>query len=152
MPHLTPYRRTNALKKAIVLGRTTMNTIAAWFTPERRQSIQLFFGALAPFAILLGFGTEGVWEQSLIILGAVLQAVSSLLSLVNVRDPHTIWAVVRGAVYALAATVSPALVLLGFYDDATNATILVGISLGLGALSNLLAIFIGKQQQIDALQ
>jgi hypothetical protein len=123
--------------------------IVHWFTPERRQAIQLFFGALAPFAILFGFGTEGIWEQALIIAGAVLQFVSSALSLINVRDVNTAWLIVRGAVYALAATVSPALVLLGFYDAATNATILLGVSLALGALSNLLAIFTGKQQQLD---
>lgn len=126
-----------------------MKTIAAWFTPERRQAIQLFFGALAPLAILFGFGTEGVWEQSLIITGAVMQFASGVLSLVNVRDVATAWAVIRGAVYALAATASPALVLLGLYDEATNATILLAVSLGLGALSNLLAIFVGKQQQLD---
>ena len=126
-----------------------MNTIKNWFTPDRRQQIQLFFGALAPLAILAGFGTEGQWEQWLIIVGAVLQFVSSGLSLVNVRDVRTVWAVVRGAVYALAATVSPALVLLGVYGEEMNGTILIGLSLGLGALSNLLAIFIGKQQELD---
>lgn len=127
-----------------------MNSIAAWFTPDRRQSIQVAFGSLAPLAILFGFGTEGVWEQSLIILGAVLQAVSSLLSLINVRDPHVWAAVLRGVIYGLATVVSPALVLLGFYDEATNATILVAVSLGLGALSNLLAVFIGKKQELTA--
>lgn len=120
-----------------------------WFTPERRQSIQVFAGSLAPLAILLGFGTEGVWEQALIILGAVLQFVSSAISLINVRDVNKGWAVLRGAIYALAATVSPALVLLGFYDDETNAAILTGLSLALGALSNLLAIFVGKAQQLE---
>ena len=123
--------------------------LASWFTPERRQAIQVALGSLAPLAILFGFGTEGVWEQWLIIAGAVMQAISSLLSLVNVRDASTAWAVARGAIYLLAATVSPALVLLGFYDEATSATILLGLSLGLGALSNLLAILIGKQQQYE---
>lgn len=126
-----------------------MNTLALWFTPDRRQAIQLFFGALAPLAILSGFGTEGVWEQALIITGAALQFISAALSLVNVRDVVTAWAIVRGAVYALAATVSPALVILGLYDAETNAQILLGISLAVGALSNLLAIFAGKQQQLD---
>ena len=129
-----------------------MNAIVKFFTPERRQAIQLFAGALAPLAILLGFGTEGIWEQGLIIFGAVLQFLSALLSLVNVRDAVTAWAIIRGAIYALAATVSPALVLLGFYDDSTNATILLGVSLGLAALSNLLAIFIGGQQQQRTVQ
>ena len=130
-----------------------MLTLHRIFTPERRQAIQVFFGALAPLAILLGFGTEGVWEQSLIILGAVLQFISAVLSLVNVRkgDWGAGWAVIRGAIYALAATVSPALVLLGFYDDSTNATILLGLSLALGALSNLLAIFIGSRQEFEGL-
>lgn len=125
----------------------------ALFTPERRQSIQLFFGGLAPLAILLGFGSEGAWEQILIVTGALLQFFSSLLSLVNVRrgDWGTGWAIVRGAIYALATVVSPVLVFFGFYDASTNATVLVGISLALGAFSNLLAIFIGKQQQLDQL-
>lgn len=48
-----------------------------------------------------------------------------------------------------AVDVDRRLVLLGFYDESTNAALLLGISLGLGALSNLLAIFIGKQQQLD---
>lgn len=127
-----------------------MKTIAAWFTPERRQAIQVFAGGLAPLAILVGFGTEGVWEQVLIILGAVLQFVSSLLSLVNVRkgDWGAGWAIVRGAIYALAMVVSPALVLLGFYDAATNASILAGLSLALSALSNLVAIFTSKSQEV----
>ena len=129
-----------------------MNPLVAFFTPERRQAIQVFFGALAPLAILGGFGTEGVWEQGLIILGAALQFISSALSVINLRGAADIWKVLRGAIYTLAATASPALVLLGFYDAETNATILTAFSLGLGALSNLLAIFIGKQQQLDAVR
>ncbi|WZH36227.1 MAG: hypothetical protein PIR02_15885 [Microbacterium enclense] len=127
-----------------------MNALALIFTPERRQAIQLFAGALAPLAILLGFGTAGVWEQALIIVGAALQFLSAVLSLVNVRkgDIGAGWAIIRAAIYTLAATVSPALVLLGFYDDETNATVLLGLSLALGALSNLLAIFIGAKQQL----
>jgi predicted Kef-type K+ transport protein len=130
-----------------------MKDLALIFTPDRRQAIQLFAGALAPLAILLGYGTAGGWEQSLIILGAALQFVSSVLSLVNLRkgDIGAGWAILRGAIYTLAATASPALVLLGFYDEQTNATVLLAISLGLAALSNLLAIFIGKQEQITAL-
>lgn len=131
-----------------------MNKIAEWFTPERRQAIQVFAGALAPLAILLGFGTDQVWSQGLIIFGAVLQFVSSLLSLVNLRvkDGAAIWAIIRGAVYALAAVVSPALVALGVLSPETNATILVGVSLALAALSNLVAIFTSSKQQVDALE
>ncbi|TDL43823.1 hypothetical protein [Microbacterium oleivorans] len=126
-----------------------LTAFAAWFTPDRRASIQAFLGTLAPFAILLGFGTDSVWQQALIITGAALQFLAGILSLVNVRDAQTAWVIVRAAVYGLAATASPALVLLGFYDEATNAIILTGVSLGLSALSSLLAILIGKQQQID---
>ena len=131
-----------------------MKTIAAWFTAERRQLIQAFLASLAPLAILLGYGTEGTWEQLLIISGAGLAAAGSLLSLVNVRiaDWSTQgWAIVRGAVYALGTTVSPALVLLGFYDDATNTQILTGISVGLTVLSSGIAIFANGQQQKYAL-
>ena len=131
-----------------------MKTIAAWFTAERRQLIQAFLASLAPLAILLGYGTEGTWEQLLIISGAGLAAAGSLLSLVNVRIADWAtqgWAIVRGAVYALGTTVSPALVLLGFYDDATNTQILTGISVGLTVLSSGIAIFANGQQQKYAL-
>ena len=123
-----------------------MKRIAEWFTTQRRQAIQVFAGSIAPFAILFGFGTDGFWEQALIITGAVLQAASSLLSLVNVRagDWGTGWAVIRGAVYSFAIVVSPSLSLLGLYNADTNATILVAVSLGLAALSNLTAIFSAK--------
>lgn len=123
-----------------------MRTIAEWFTASRRQAIQLFFGSLAPLAIMFGFGTEGVWEQALIITGAVLQFISSALSLINLRGAAEIWTVLRGAIYTLGTVVSPALVLLGFYDDATNALILTGTSLALGALSNLLAILTAEKE------
>lgn len=130
-----------------------MNALALIFTPERRQAIQVFAGSLAPLAILLGFGTSGVWEQGLIVLGATLQFISAVLSLVNLRkgDIGAGWAIVRGAIYTLAGTVSPAFVLLGFYDEDTNAAILLSLSLGLAALSNLLAIFVSKQQQLEVL-
>jgi hypothetical protein len=128
-----------------------MKAITDWFTPERRQQIQVLFGALAPLFILGGFGTEGQWEQILIITGAVLQFLSSLLSLVNVRGGDA-WAVLRGAIYALATTVAPALVLLGWLNPETSATLLTGIALGLTALSSLVAIFTSGQQQIERIK
>lgn len=127
-----------------------MNTIAAWFTPQRRQLIQAFLITLAPLAIMFGYGTDGTWEQILIIAGATLGAVGSLLSLVNVRVADWAtqgWAIVRGAVYALGSTVSPALVLLGFYGDDVNTQIVTGLSLALTALSSAIAIFANGQQQ-----
>jgi len=128
-----------------------MKRIANWFTAERRQQIQLFLGSLAPLAILFGFGTDGVWEQVLIVAGAVMQFAASLLSLINVRVADWAtqgWAIVRGAIYALATVVSPALVLLGFYGEDTNASILMAVSLGLSALSSLVAIFASGRQQL----
>jgi len=128
-------------------------SFAAWFTPERRQQVQVFLGSLAPLLILLGFATEAQTEQVLIIVGAVLQFGAAILSLVNVRagDFAAGWAVLRGAIYALAATVSPALVLLGLYDEALNASLLTGLSLALSSLSSLLAIFTVSKQQVPTL-
>lgn len=122
-----------------------------WFTPERRQAIQVFAGSVAPLLIMLGFGSAGLWEQLLIILGAVLQFASSVVSLSALKrgDWGAAWTVMRGALYTLAAVASPSLVVLGLYDEQTNAALLTGLSLGLAALSNLLAIFVGKQQQLE---
>ena len=124
------------------------------FTPERRQHIQLFFSSLAPLLILGGFATQLQTEQYLIIAGAALQALGALLALVNVRkgDWGAGWLVIRAAIYGLAATVSPALTLLGMYDEATNAALLSGLSLALTALSSGLAIFVGKKQELVALE
>lgn len=131
-----------------------MNAFARFFTAERRQLIQAFLVTLAPLAILFGYGTEGTWEQLLIISGAILGAVASLLNLLNVRVADWAtqgWAIVRGAVYAFGTVVSPALVLLGFYGEDVNTQILTGMSLGLTVLSSAIAIFAnGRQQVIEA--
>lgn len=133
-----------------------MRRFARWFTPERRQQIQVFLVALAPLAIMFGFGTEGVWEQILIITGAVLTAIAGLLNLLNVRlaDWATQgWMIVRGVIYAFATAVSPALVLLGFYSEEVNTQILVGLSLGISALNAAVAIFAnGQQQRVEVIQ
>lgn len=127
-----------------------MNTIASWFTPERRQLLQAALVSLAPLAIMFGYGTTGTWEQVLIITGAGIGAVGSLLNLVNVRiaDWATAgWAIVRGSIYSFGTVVSPALVILGFYNEAVNTQVVTGISLGLTALSSAIAIFANGQQQ-----
>lgn len=131
-----------------------MNGLVAFFTPNRRQQIQLFFGSLAPLLILTGFASEAQTQQGLIIVGAVLQFLAAILSLVNVRkgDWGAGWAIVRGAIYALVAVVSPTLVFFGLYDASTNATLLAGLSLTLSSLSSLLSIFIGKSQQLEAVE
>lgn len=131
-----------------------MHAITNWFSPERRQLIQAFLVSLAPLAILFGYGTTGQWEQVLVIGGAILAASASLLSLVNVRIDDWAtqgWAIVRGAIYALGTTVSPALVLLGFYSEEVNTQIVTGLSLCLTALSSAIAIFANGQQQIRAI-
>ncbi|QNA93272.1 MULTISPECIES: hypothetical protein [unclassified Microbacterium] len=128
-----------------------MNTLARFLTPERRQLIQAFLVALAPLFIMFGYGTDGTWEQVLIISGAVLGAVASFLSLLNVRVADWAtqgWAIVRATIYGLGTVVSPSLVLLGFYDDATNTQILTGLSLALTALSAAIAIFANGRQQL----
>ncbi|WP_350351867.1 hypothetical protein ABS642_00700 [Microbacterium sp. A8/3-1] len=131
-----------------------MNAFARFFTPARRQLIQAFLVTLAPLAIMFGYGTDGTWEQVLIISGAVLGAIASLLNLLNVRVADWAtqgWAIVRATLYTLGTVVSPSLVLLGFYDDAVNTQIVTGLSLGLTVLSSAIAIFAnGSQQVIEA--
>lgn len=47
---------------------------------------------------------------------------------------------------------SPALVFFGLYSDETNAALLTGLSLALSSLSSLLAVFIGKSQQLEKVE
>lgn len=131
-----------------------MEKLNAIFTPERRQQIQLFFGSLAPLLILLGFANEAQAQAGLIIAGAILQFLAAVLSLVNVRrgDYSAAWTILRAAIYSLAAVVSPVLVFFGLYDESTNAALLTGLSLGLSSLSALLSIFIGKSQELVAVE
>ena len=131
-----------------------MQNLANIFTPARRQQIQVFFGSLAPLLILTGFATQAETEQYLIITGAVLQFLASVLSLVNVRkgDWGAGWAILRGAIYGLVAVVSPTLVFFGLYSPETNAALLSGISLALSSLSSLLSIFIGKSQELEKVE
>lgn len=131
-----------------------METLSKIFTPERRQQIQVFFASLAPLLILTGFATQEQTEQYLIIAGAILQFLASVLSLVNVRkgDWGAGWAVLRGSIYGLVAVVSPALVFFGLYSPEINATLLAGISLGLSSFSSLLSIFIGKGQELEVVE
>lgn len=130
-----------------------MNALARFFTPKRRQLIQAFLVTLAPLAIMFGYGTTGTWEQVLIITGATLGAIASLLNLVNVRVSDWAtqgWAIVRGVIYTLGTVVSPALVVLGFYGEDVNTQIITGLSLGLTALSSAIAIFASGEQQLIA--
>lgn len=128
---------------------TRGSEIAAFFSPQRRQLIQAFLVTLAPLAIMFGYGSEGTWEQLLIISGAVIGAIASLLNLLNVRVSDWAtqgWAIVRATVYGFGTVVSPALVLLGFYGEDVNTQILTGLSIGLTALSSAIAIFANGQQ------
>lgn len=127
-----------------------MITLVNWFTPQRRQLIQVFFASIAPVLIGLGYATQAQIEQYLILTGAGLQFVASLVSLINLRGVLNIWTVLRGAIYGAGTTVAPALVVLGVIDEATSSLVLVGVSLGLSSLSSLLAIFVGKDQQATA--
>lgn len=127
-----------------------MKTIATWFTPERRQLVQVFAAAVAVLAIQFGLGTTGQWDQALILIGAVVAAAAGLLNLVNVRvgDWATQgWAAVRAVIYGLATTASPALVALGFYNDEVNTQIVTGVAQALTVLSAAIAIFASGQQQ-----
>lgn len=131
-----------------------MKTIANWFTPERRQLIQAFLAAIAVLAVQLGLGTEGQWEQFLVLGGAGLGAIAGLLSLVNVRIADWAtqgWAILRGVIYTFATIASPALFALGIYNDDVNTQVVTGIGQGITVLSAAIAIFANGQQQKNAL-
>lgn len=131
-----------------------MRTFAHWFTPERRQLVQAFLAAIAVLAVQFGLGTEGQWEQLLVLGGAALGALAGLLSLVNVRVADWAtqgWAVVRGVIYGFATVASPTLVALGLYGEDVNAQIVTGIGQGITVLSAAIAIFANGQQQKYAL-
>lgn len=120
------------------------------FTPELRQRIQAALGSLGILAVAFGFGTDGIWEQILVLTGAALQFLASIANIANLRGVNDIWKVIRGAVYTLGFTVSPALVVLGVYGDDLNQQILMGLSLGLSALSSFIAIFTAGKQATNA--
>lgn len=122
--------------------------MSTWLDAQQRQKIQVFFATLVPIAVLIGLTTETAAEQWLLILGAALQFTSSALSLANLKGGvHAAWTILRGAVYALAATVAPALTVLGLISDEQGATALTAISLGLTSLSSLIAVFVSGNQQ-----
>lgn len=129
-----------------------MRKFKEWFTLERRQGILLFAGSVAPLLILFGFGSKTVWEQWLIILGVVLQFVSSLLSLLNLKvgEWGAGWAIIRGAIYALGAGAAPALVALGIWDNEFSSYFMLGLALFLAALSNLVSLLTGSKQELQA--
>jgi len=133
-----------------------MTKFASWFTPERRQQIQAFVVTLAPIAIMVGYGTTASWEQWLIILGAVVGALGSLLSLLNVKITDWAtqgWGIVRGVIYGLGTVIAPALLALGYINEDTNAKVLTGLSLGITALSSAISIFAnGQQQKVAAVE
>lgn len=128
--------------------------MSEWLSDERRQKIQIFLASLVPLLILSGLTTDVAAEQILIIIaGAVLQFVAAGLSLLNLRGNFSeAWTIARGAIYALATTVAPALTVLGVLDDNTQATILTAVSLGLTALSSLVAIFVNGEQRLEEAQ
>lgn len=135
---------------------TFWQKLTGWFTPERRQKIQAAVVTLAPLAIMLGYGTSGQWEQFLIITGATIGALGSLLSLGNVRihDWATQgWSIVRATVYAFGMAVAPALLALGWINEDWNQRITVGLSIALTALSSAISIFAnGQQQKVAAVE
>jgi len=129
-----------------------MKTFAAWFTLERRDAIRAVVVTLAPFLILLGFGTKSEWDQYVIITGIVLQVIGSLLSLLTIKGLVNIWTILRATIYTAGLALAPALVALGFWtnDFANNFT--VGLALLLTVLSNVVGIIVGNKQQTEAVR
>jgi hypothetical protein len=134
----------------------TVRKFSSWFTPERRQQIQAAVVTIAPLAVMFGYGRQDQWEQFLIISGAVIGALGSLLSLGNVKVTDWAtegWKIVRATIYAFGMVVAPALLALGLINEDLNEQILVGLSLGLTALSSAISIFAnGQQQKVSAVE
>lgn len=124
---------------------------AAWFTLARRQAIQLFAAGLAPLAIMFGLGTEGGWEQSLILVGLGTQFVSNLLNLLSLKEGEwgKGWAIVRGAIYSLGLGAAPALVALGIWTDEVSTQFALGLGLALAAVGNAVALVTGQRQETE---
>ena len=126
-----------------------MKRFAQWFTTERRQGIQFFAMSLVPLLVLFGLGTEEYLTQWTVILAAVMQFISSLLSLLNLKQGEwgAAWTIIRGAIYSLGMTVAPVFNVLGFYSEEMSDLILTGVSLTLTVLSSALAVLIGGEQK-----
>lgn len=131
-----------------------MNAFKAWFSTERRQGIQVFAASLAPLLILFGLGTEGFWEQWLIILGAALQFISNLMNLLNLKQGEWSkgWEITRAAIYTFGMALAPAFVALGYWTEDFSGLILTGAALALSVLGNLISVLTsGKQQEQELL-
>ena len=113
----------------------------------------MFAASLVPLLVLFNIGTQSMWDAWLIVVAAVLQFVSSLLSLLNLKkgDWSTGWTILRGAVYTLGLSAAPALVSLGYLTHEQSGLVLAGAGLALTTLSSLLAILVNSKQQRDEL-
>jgi len=128
--------------------------IARWFTTAKRQAIQVFAASLAPIAIFFGLATEHQTAGLLLISAALLQFGSNLLSLVNVKigDWGQGWAIVRGAVYAVAGSVAPALVSIGLWTDDQSQSILTGLGLIIALIGNGVAVLTSQRQEVQKVE
>ena len=131
-----------------------MKKFAQWFTLERRQGIQLFVASVVPILVLTGISTQDRLDQWMIIVTIVLQFISSLLSLLNLRKGQwsEAWVIVRGAIYTLGLAAAPALVALGYWNEDFSTNFVAGLALTLTMLSNFVAVLTGSQQKIEAVE
>jgi phosphatidylserine synthase len=128
------------------------NSIKTWFTQERREAIYLAVAGIAPILVTAGVISEGQTEFVLVIASAALQAFAGLLALFNLKVSEAAsWftGVGRGIIYALAATVAPAAVGLGWVNDDASANILTWISLGLTALAAVISVIYLKPNNAE---
>jgi hypothetical protein len=131
-----------------------MKKFRSWFSPKRRQLIQLAAASLAPLAMTLGLGSDVEWTQGLLLFGGGIQFVANLTSLINVRvgDLGAGWAVVRGAVYSLGATAAPAFVTLGIWSDSDGTRYAGILALALALVGNVVAIITNQGEQVAEVQ
>ena len=120
-----------------------MSALAAWFTTSRRQAIYAAVAAIAPVLVWAGRLAPDDVEPILTLTTVALQMLAGVLMLVNL-NPRSAgdWFIRSGraTIYALGVAAAPAAVALGWITDEQSGTLLTGLSLGLTALSAVIAV------------
>lgn len=120
-----------------------MSRLIAWFTAARRQAIYAAIAALAPVLVYSGNLAPEHVEPVLTLTTVALQMLAGIMMLANLNPRSAGDWFIRGGratIYALAVAAAPAAVGLGWVTDEQSGTMLTGLSLGLTALSAIVAV------------
>lgn len=124
--------------------------LSSWLSDQRRQAIHGALASLAALAVFAGVVTENQVGTILTFSAALLQVAQGLFALALLRRSERYrWfnTVGRGLVYSAAAAGAAVGEAFRLWDDGTTAVIATVASLGLTALSSVIAIF--NVQTID---